>query len=109
MAEAAKVKADQIIKENPVGTLSPAPLSSSHIHNQTSIVSTNSLLATAVFSKSYCPYCKAAKTLLSEMGAKPYIVELDQVDDGAQLQDALYEISQQSTVPNIFIRDSGKE
>ncbi|MCJ1231847.1 hypothetical protein MMC12_008526 [Toensbergia leucococca] len=42
------------------------------------------------------------------MGAKPYIVELDQVDDGAQLQDALYEISQQSTVPNIFIRDSGK-
>jgi hypothetical protein len=34
---------------------------------------------TAVFSKSYCPYCKSAKTLLSEKGAKAYIIELDQV------------------------------
>ena len=33
----------------------------------------------AVFSKSYCPYCKSAKTLLSEKGAKAYIIELDQV------------------------------
>ena len=35
--------------------------------------------AVAVFSKSYCPYCKATKSLLSEAGAKPYIIELDQV------------------------------
>jgi hypothetical protein len=34
---------------------------------------------TAVFSKSYCPYCKSAKTLLSKKGAKAYIIELDQV------------------------------
>ena len=34
---------------------------------------------TAVFSKSYCPYCKASKSLLSELGAKPYILELDQI------------------------------
>lgn len=33
----------------------------------------------AVFSKSYCPYCKSTKSLLSEMGVKPYIIELDQV------------------------------
>jgi glutaredoxin 3 len=33
----------------------------------------------AVFSKSYCPYCKAAKQLLSESGAKFYAIELDQV------------------------------
>lgn len=33
----------------------------------------------AVFSKSYCPYCKASKSLLSELGVKPYIIELDQV------------------------------
>lgn len=33
----------------------------------------------AVFSKSYCPYCKATKSLLSEAGAKPYILELDQI------------------------------
>lgn len=35
--------------------------------------------AVAVFSKSYCPYCKATKSLLSEMGAKYYAIELDQV------------------------------
>jgi len=48
---AAKTKAQDIIDQNPV----------------------------AVFSKSYCPYCKATKSLLSEMGVKPYIIELDQV------------------------------
>ncbi|KAL8868425.1 MAG: hypothetical protein Q9174_005002 [Haloplaca sp. 1 TL-2023] len=35
--------------------------------------------AVAVFSKSYCPYCRASKTLLSEMGAKFYVIEMDQV------------------------------
>jgi len=33
----------------------------------------------AVFSKSWCPYCKASKALLSEKGAKFYLMELDQV------------------------------
>ena len=59
--------------------------------------------APAVFSKSYCPYCRATKSLLSDMGVKPYIIELDQVDDGAALQDALEEITHQRSVPNIFI------
>ncbi|CAK1355303.1 Glutaredoxin [Cercospora beticola] len=62
--------------------------------------------AVAVFSKSYCPYCKATKSLLSELGAKPYIIELDQVDDGAAIQDALEEITSQRSVPNIFIDHS---
>ncbi|KAL1589594.1 hypothetical protein WHR41_01707 [Cladosporium halotolerans] len=59
--------------------------------------------AVAVFSKSYCPYCKATKSLLSEAGAKPYILELDQIDDGAAIQDALEEMTKQRSVPNIFI------
>jgi len=59
--------------------------------------------AVAVFSKSYCPYCKATKSLLSELGAKYYAIELDQVDDGAAIQDALEEITSQRSVPNIFI------
>ncbi|MCJ1301438.1 hypothetical protein MMC08_004238 [Hypocenomyce scalaris] len=73
---AAKTKAQGIIDDNPV----------------------------AVFSKSWCPYCKASKQLLTEMGARPYIIELDQVDDGAAIQDALYEITGQGTVPNVFIK-----
>ncbi|KAL9010567.1 MAG: hypothetical protein Q9173_004510 [Seirophora scorigena] len=59
--------------------------------------------AVAVFSKSYCPYCRASKTLLSEMGAKFYVIEMDQVDDGADLQNALEEINGQRSVPNIYI------
>ncbi|KAL4761612.1 glutaredoxin [Aspergillus foveolatus] len=71
----AKIKAQQIIDENGV----------------------------VVFSKSYCPYCKASKSLLSELGAKYYALELDTIDDGADLQNALEEISGQRTVPNIYI------
>ncbi|KAF1918995.1 thioredoxin-like protein [Ampelomyces quisqualis] len=57
----------------------------------------------AVFSKSYCPYCRQAKELLSKSGAKFYAIELDQVDDGSALQSALGELTGQNTVPNIFI------
>lgn len=81
-----------------------------------------------MFSKSYCPYCKASKSLLTELGAKFYTIELDQVgtslipwmstrsfsqavtdllpfvlDDGAALQDALEGMTGQRSVPNIFI------
>lgn len=35
--------------------------------------------AVQVFSKSYCPYCKATKTLLTDMGAKFNAIELDQI------------------------------
>ncbi|KAK0123558.1 hypothetical protein ONS96_010537 [Cadophora gregata f. sp. sojae] len=73
---AAKTKAQQIIDEN----------------------------AVAVFSKSYCPYCKATKALLTELGAKYYSIELDQVDDGSAIQAALKEINGQTSVPNIYIK-----
>ncbi|TVY25865.1 Glutaredoxin [Lachnellula hyalina] len=59
--------------------------------------------AVAVFSKSYCPYCKATKTLLSDLGANYYTIELDQVDDGSDLQAALKDINGQTSVPNIYI------
>ncbi|PQK15706.1 hypothetical protein BB8028_0006g00290 [Beauveria bassiana] len=56
-----------------------------------------------VFSKSYCPYCKATKSLLSSLDAKAKVVELDEEADGNALQDALEEISGQRTVPNVYI------
>ncbi|KAK2798380.1 hypothetical protein FQN51_007780 [Onygenales sp. PD_10] len=56
-----------------------------------------------VFSKSYCPYCRATKQLLNDEGAQFFSIELDQVDDGAAIQDALQEITNQRSVPNIFI------
>ncbi|KAK3197720.1 hypothetical protein GRF29_216g1048400 [Pseudopithomyces chartarum] len=57
----------------------------------------------AVFSKSYCPYCREAKKLLSDSGAKFLAIELDQIDDGSAIQSTLQEITGQRTVPNIFI------
>ena len=48
---AAKTKAQTLIDENPV----------------------------MVFSKSYCPYCRATKQLLSEKGAKYEVLELDMI------------------------------
>nr|POE56453.1 glutaredoxin [Quercus suber] len=78
---------------------SPAAMSAAKTKAQ-AIIDDN---AVAVFSKSYCPYCTSTKRLLSEMGVKPYIIELDQVDDGAAIQDALEEITHQRTVPNVFI------
>ncbi|KAH6720255.1 putative glutaredoxin [Leptodontidium sp. MPI-SDFR-AT-0119] len=60
--------------------------------------------AVAVFSKSYCPYCKATKSLLTELGANFYTIELDQVDDGSAIQAALKEINGQTSVPNIYIK-----
>lgn len=81
--------------------------------------------AVVVFSKSWCPYCKAAKETLAGFGAKFNAVEcvvasvgqslymiiyhsnrLDQVEDGSAIQEALKEMTGQSTVPNIFIGQS---
>ncbi|KAG7401950.1 hypothetical protein PHYBOEH_008471 [Phytophthora boehmeriae] len=56
-----------------------------------------------VYSKSYCPYCTKTKTLLTQLGAKYEVVELDQVAGGSEQQDALETITGQSTVPNVFV------
>lgn len=60
----------------------------------------------AVFSKSYCPYCKAAKQLLSSIGldqSKIGVLELDEMNEGADVQNYLQQKTGQRTVPNIFI------
>ncbi|KAI5292261.1 hypothetical protein KEM52_006492 [Ascosphaera acerosa] len=59
--------------------------------------------AVVVFSKSYCPYCRASKQLLDDTKAKYTALELDLIDDGPALQQALQDISGQRTVPNIYI------
>ncbi|KAK0619434.1 putative glutaredoxin [Immersiella caudata] len=56
-----------------------------------------------VFSKSYCPYCNNTKRLLDSYGAKYAHYELNQEEDGSDVQEALLNITGQRTVPNIFI------
>ncbi|MCD7446691.1 Glutaredoxin-C4 [Datura stramonium] len=56
-----------------------------------------------IFSKSYCPYCRKAKGVFKELNQKPYVIELDERDDGWSIQDALSEIVGRRTVPQVFI------
>ncbi|KAJ5575208.1 hypothetical protein N7450_009107 [Penicillium hetheringtonii] len=79
---------------------SPAAMSAAKTKAQ-SLIDEN---AVVVFSKSYCPYCTSSKGLLSSLDAKFTTVELDQIEDGSAIQDALQEISGQRTVPNIYIK-----
>ncbi|CAA2972232.1 glutaredoxin-C4 [Olea europaea subsp. europaea] len=56
-----------------------------------------------IFSKSYCPYCRRAKAVFKELKQVPYVVELDERDDGGSIQNALSEIVGRRTVPQVFI------
>ncbi|GAA5999796.1 hypothetical protein JCM10207_005914 [Rhodosporidiobolus poonsookiae] len=59
-----------------------------------------------VFSKSYCPYCRRAKQLLSDLGADFDAYELDEMDEGADWQNYLASKTGQRTVPQIFVAGS---
>ncbi|GAB2267390.1 Glutaredoxin-C4 [Dionaea muscipula] len=56
-----------------------------------------------IFSKSYCPYCKKAKAVFKELEVEPFVVELNERDDGSSIQDALNRIVGRRTVPQVFI------
>lgn len=57
-----------------------------------------------VFSKTYCPFCKATKSLMEDLKIDAKIIELDEIDNGAAIQDALKDLTGQRTVPNVFIK-----
>ncbi|XP_057433400.1 glutaredoxin-C4 [Lotus japonicus] len=56
-----------------------------------------------IFSKTYCPYCNRAKAVFKELNQVPYVVELDERDDGSKIQDYLINIVGKRTVPQVFI------
>ncbi|XP_015898903.1 glutaredoxin-C4 [Ziziphus jujuba] len=56
-----------------------------------------------IFSKSYCPYCRRAKAVFKELKQVPHVIELDERDDGSDIQDAMAEIIGRRTVPQVFI------
>ena len=58
-----------------------------------------------VFSKSYCPYCASTKELFDGLGVKYAVHELDKMgDDGPELQMALFKMTGQKSVPNVFVK-----
>lgn len=56
-----------------------------------------------IFSKSYCPYCRRAKALFAELGIEAKIHELNEIENGHAIQEALLEMTGQRTVPSVFI------
>lgn len=63
-----------------------------------------------VFAKSWCPHCKATKTLfdrtrkefaLDENDIK--IFDLDLMPNGDEIQSTLYQMTRQRTVPSVFV------
>jgi len=58
-----------------------------------------------IFSKTFCPFCKKTKALFIDgvektlKGPKPIIFELDELDDGADIQDYLLEKTDQKNRP----------
>ncbi|WVN86576.1 glutaredoxin [Cryptococcus depauperatus CBS 7841] len=57
-----------------------------------------------VFSKSYCPYSRNAKSIMSRyyLSPPPYIIELDQRSDMKAIQTLLHHMTGRRTVPNIL-------
>ncbi|XP_010535822.1 PREDICTED: glutaredoxin-C4 [Tarenaya hassleriana] len=56
-----------------------------------------------IFSKSYCPYCRRAKSVFKELHQVPHVVELDEREDGSSIQSAVAEMVGRRTVPQVFI------
>ena len=56
-----------------------------------------------MFSKSYCPHCARAKSLLKKYNVQFEVVEMDVMTGGEELHAALKKYSRQNTVPNIYI------
>ncbi len=51
-----------------------------------------------IFSKTSCPYCRMAKKVFTDMGQEYKVIELNQRNDGGQVQDILEAITGARTV-----------
>nr|XP_004226857.1 monothiol glutaredoxin-S6-like [Ciona intestinalis] len=56
-----------------------------------------------MFSKTYCPYCKMAKDVLNEICVPYNVMEIENRDDGPEIQKVLKDITGSSSVPQVFI------
>ena len=62
-------------------------------------------LIVIIFSKSYCPHSKRAKSIFEKYNIvpAPFVVELDQHPLGPKMQDTLEKMTGRRTVPNVLI------
>lgn len=69
-------------------------------HKVQSMIDNNQVM---IFSKDSCLFCKKAKGILEEMNVEYRAVELDLLPHGPHMQSALIQITNQQTVPCIYI------
>ena len=82
----------------------PASLNCKGLPHEEYIVEKVTTKPCVVFSKSYCPYCKRAKSILASAKAPCEVIELDQHESGMAIQSALASMTGRRTVPNIFMK-----
>ena len=56
-----------------------------------------------VYSKSWCGFCSSTKQLLQSKGFTFEVKELDLIENGDAIQNALKTKTGQRTVPNVFV------
>lgn len=56
-----------------------------------------------MYSKTWCPFCTEANSILQAGDLEFEVVELDKISNGDEIQNKVEEISGQRTVPNIFV------
>ncbi|GMY27667.1 monothiol glutaredoxin-S2 [Fagus crenata] len=56
-----------------------------------------------IFSKSSCCMCHSIKTLLNDFGVNPAVYELDEIQRGRDIEQALARLGCSPSVPAVFI------
>ncbi|MBA0560239.1 hypothetical protein Goshw_006112 [Gossypium schwendimanii] len=56
-----------------------------------------------IFSRTTCCMSHTIKTLISGFGANPTVYELDEIQDGQQVERALQQMGCKPTIPAVFI------
>ncbi|KAJ3302346.1 glutaredoxin [Kappamyces sp. JEL0829] len=69
------------------------------------VAQANATHKVVVYSKSYCPHCRATKQLLQHKNAFFHLYELDQRSDGYDIQEYIGQTFGHDTVPAIFINN----
>ena len=60
--------------------------------------------AIVIFGTTWCPYCDRAKALFNHVHRPYKSIEMDKREDGKEIAEVLYQMTNMRTVPNIFIR-----
>ena len=67
------------------------------------IRSLNASHGVVIYSKSWCPFCSQAKQVFDGLGQEYFALELDEIEEGADVQDALMGMTGVRTVPQVFV------